>query len=339
RRAGGRRPSHRRQRGVGRRRGTRRPLPRTALHPDPDAGHRPGRAGPRARALGRGGGAGRGDAARRPRRAPGARVPSAPPARLCARGRGRGADDRRPARARLRRDRLPRHDARRGEPGRAVARHRARERARARRGPRRVPRRARPAGAAGRRARRGGPRGGAGGRARAAEPPPRRGVMATVRVGPPPRGLAATPGVPADKPTRPRPPPLAAPPAGPAPVTGRGGALGGLDWTLPVPSAQVKSAILLAGLGARGRTRVREPLASRDHTERLLAHLGVRLGRAAGSIEVEGGQRPLGAAVALPGDVSSAAFLVVAALVVPGSEPRLPGGGVNPTRTGALAIL
>ena len=127
--------------------------------------------------------------------------------------------------------------------------------------------------------------------------------------------------------------------AGHAPVTVRGAALGAIDWTLPVPSAQVKSAILLAGLGARGTTRVREPLASRDHTERLLAHLGVRLGRAAGSIEVEGGQRPLGAAVALPGDVSSAAFLVVAALVVPGSELRLPGVGVNPTRTGALAIL
>jgi len=127
--------------------------------------------------------------------------------------------------------------------------------------------------------------------------------------------------------------------AGHAPVTVRGAALGAIDWTLPIPSAQVKSAILLAGLGARGTTRVREPLASRDHTERLLAHLGVRLRRAAGSIEVEGGQRPLGAAVALPGDVSSAAFLVVAALVVPGSELRLPGVGVNPTRTGALAIL
>src|SRR5205823_13251079 len=127
--------------------------------------------------------------------------------------------------------------------------------------------------------------------------------------------------------------------AGHAPVTVRGAALGAIDWTLPVPSAQLKSSILLAGLGARGRTRVREPLASRDHTERLLAHLGVRLGRAAGSIEVEGGQRPLGAAVALPGDVSSAAFLVVAALVVPGSELRLPGVGVNPTRTGPPALL
>src|SRR5207249_9041849 len=129
------------------------------------------------------------------------------------------------------------------------------------------------------------------------------------------------------------------PAAGHAPITVRGAALEAIDWTLPVPSAQVKSAILLAGLGARGTTRVREPLASRDHTERLLGHLGVRLRRAAGSIEVRGGQRPIGAAVPLPGDVSSAAFLVVAALVVPGSELRLPGVCVNATRTGALAIL
>jgi len=123
------------------------------------------------------------------------------------------------------------------------------------------------------------------------------------------------------------------------PLAIQGAALKGIDYELPVASAQVKSAILLAGLGARGTTRVREPLASRDHTERLLAHLGVRLARAAGSIEIEGAQRPRGAAVALPGDVSSAAFLVVAALVVPGSELRLADVGVNPTRTGVLAIL
>jgi len=126
---------------------------------------------------------------------------------------------------------------------------------------------------------------------------------------------------------------------GHAPVTVRGAALRAIDWTLRVPSAQVKSAILLAGLAARGTTRVCEPLASRDHTERLLGHLGVRLERAAGSIEIEGGQRPIGTAVPLPGDVSSAAFLVVAALVVAGSELRLADVGVNPTRTGALAIL
>jgi 3-phosphoshikimate 1-carboxyvinyltransferase len=127
--------------------------------------------------------------------------------------------------------------------------------------------------------------------------------------------------------------------AGHAPVTVLGGGLRGVEWTLPVASAQVKSAILLAGLRARGTTCVREPLASRDHTERLLGHLGVRLERAAGSIEMAGEQRLVGGAVPLPGDVSSAAFLVVAALAVPGSELRLPDVGVNPTRTGALAIL
>jgi len=123
------------------------------------------------------------------------------------------------------------------------------------------------------------------------------------------------------------------------PLTVGGGTLAGIEWTLRVASAQVKSAILLAALRARGTTRVGEPLASRDHTERLLAHLGARLVRRAGSIEVAGGQRLRGAPVTLPGDVSSAAFLVVAALVVPGSVLRLSGVGVNPTRTGALAIL
>ena len=126
---------------------------------------------------------------------------------------------------------------------------------------------------------------------------------------------------------------------GHAPVTVRGGTLAPVDWTLRVPSAQVKSAILLAALRARGTTTIREPLASRDHTERMLAHLGARVVRRAGSIAVDGGQRLVGAEIPLPGDVSSAAFLVVAALVVPGSALRLPDVGVNPTRTGALAIL
>jgi 3-phosphoshikimate 1-carboxyvinyltransferase len=101
----------------------------------------------------------------------------------------------------------------------------------------------------------------------------------------------------------------------------------------------VKSAIMLAGLRARGTTRVREPLPSRDHTERLLAHLGARLLRTAGGIELVGGAPLTAAAVPLPGDVSSAAFLVVAALLVPGSALRLAEVGVNPTRTGGLAIL
>src|SRR5438067_12224328 len=100
---------------------------------------------------------------------------------------------------------------------------------------------------------------------------------------------------------------------GHAPVTVRGAALRAIDWTLRVPSAQVKSAILLAGLAARGTTRVCEPLASRDHTERLLGHLGVRLERAAGSIEVAGGPRPSGAARPRPGGLAPAAVLVAAA--------------------------
>jgi 3-phosphoshikimate 1-carboxyvinyltransferase len=126
---------------------------------------------------------------------------------------------------------------------------------------------------------------------------------------------------------------------GRAPVTVEGRALEGIEWTLPVASAQVKSAILLAGLRARGTTRVREHVASRDHTERMLGHFGVSVGRGPGWVEVGGGQRLTAAAVPLPGDVSSAAFLVVAALLVPGSEVRVRDVGMNATRTGILAIL
>jgi len=126
---------------------------------------------------------------------------------------------------------------------------------------------------------------------------------------------------------------------GHAPLTVRGAALRGIEWTLPVASAQVKSAILLAGLRAHGTTRVREPLPSRDHTERLLGHMGVRLARDAAGVAIAGEQRLRGGDISLPGDCSSAAFLVVAALVVPGSELHLTDIGVNPTRTGALAIL
>jgi 3-phosphoshikimate 1-carboxyvinyltransferase len=127
--------------------------------------------------------------------------------------------------------------------------------------------------------------------------------------------------------------------AGRAPLTVVGGQLVAIDWKLAVASAQVKSAVLLAGLRAGGTTRVHEPLASRDHTERLLRHLGVRLVGGPGTAAVEGGQRLAAADVSLPGDASSAAFLVVAALLVPGSELSLPDVGVNPTRTGFLTIL
>jgi 3-phosphoshikimate 1-carboxyvinyltransferase len=126
---------------------------------------------------------------------------------------------------------------------------------------------------------------------------------------------------------------------GHAPVTVHGAPLAAVEWRLPVASAQVKSAVLLAGLRARGTTRVVEPLASRDHTERLLPHFGVRIVQADRAVAVAGGQRLRAADVPLPGDASSAAFLVVAALLVPGSNLLVRDVGVNPTRTGFLGIL
>ncbi len=127
--------------------------------------------------------------------------------------------------------------------------------------------------------------------------------------------------------------------AGHAPMRIRGATLSAVDWTLPVASAQVKSAVLLAGLRARGTTRVREPLPSRDHTERMLPRFGVRLEREDGALVLDGGQPLRGTTLSLPGDISSAAFFLVAASIVAGSELCLEAVGVNPTRTACLAIL
>jgi 3-phosphoshikimate 1-carboxyvinyltransferase len=127
--------------------------------------------------------------------------------------------------------------------------------------------------------------------------------------------------------------------AGHAPLTVRGAALTAIEYALPVPSAQLKSAVLLAGLRARGTTRIVERVVSRDHTERLLGYMGARLERGASGIALGGGQPLAGRQVSLPGDLSSAAFFIVAALLVPQSELRLVDVGINPTRTGALAIL
>lgn len=126
---------------------------------------------------------------------------------------------------------------------------------------------------------------------------------------------------------------------GHAPIVVDGTALRGADWTMDVASAQVKSAVLLAGLRADGPTRVVEPLATRDHTERMLRHMGVTVDADGTRVGVRGGQalRPLD--VMLPGDPSSAAFLVVAALLVPGSAIRITGVGTNPLRVGFLDVL
>lgn len=111
------------------------------------------------------------------------------------------------------------------------------------------------------------------------------------------------------------------------------------DFRLPVASAQVKSAILLAGLGAEGRTAVYEPSVSRDHTERMLRAFGVPVSTEGGAVSVTGPVTLTGTTVDVPGDISSAAFLIAAALLVPGSELEIGRVGVNPTRTGLLDIL
>jgi 3-phosphoshikimate 1-carboxyvinyltransferase len=120
--------------------------------------------------------------------------------------------------------------------------------------------------------------------------------------------------------------------------------LGGLDWTLPVASAQVKSAILLAGLAAEAPVTVTEPGPSRDHTERLLAAMGAAIQRDPlpgdgwrTTLQPGASLRPL--TLTIPGDFSAAAFLIVAALIVPGATLRLEGVGLNPTRTGLLDVL
>jgi 3-phosphoshikimate 1-carboxyvinyltransferase len=123
------------------------------------------------------------------------------------------------------------------------------------------------------------------------------------------------------------------------PLRVEGTSLTGAAHVLPIASAQVKSALLLAGLQARGRTTVEEPAASRDHTERMLLDFGAQIARAERAIAVDGPQELRGTSVDLPGDFSSAAFLIVAALLVPDSTLRLEAVGVNPTRTGLLDVL
>lgn len=117
-----------------------------------------------------------------------------------------------------------------------------------------------------------------------------------------------------------------------------------IEYRLPVASAQVKSAILLAALNAPGESIVIEPQRTRDHTERLLAHFGADLAiedLAAGGrrIALKGQPELIGRPVMVPGDVSSAAFPLVAGLIVPGSSLRIPGIGINPLRAGLLTSL
>ncbi len=127
------------------------------------------------------------------------------------------------------------------------------------------------------------------------------------------------------------------------PLRVRGGALVGIKHELKVASAQLKSALILAALQARGPSELREPARSRDHTERMLGFLGAPITVAAGGEIVvdptgwNGRLRP--ARLTIPGDLSSATFLIVAALIVPGSDVVVENVGLNPTRAGALDVL
>ncbi|HBA89939.1 MAG TPA: 3-phosphoshikimate 1-carboxyvinyltransferase [Geobacter sp.] len=124
-----------------------------------------------------------------------------------------------------------------------------------------------------------------------------------------------------------------------APLAIQGSKLKGIEYDSPVSSAQVKSAIMLAGLYAEGETVVREPHLSRDHSERMLRHFGVSVETFPGGVRLSGGQELSGRDIVVPGDISSAAFFMVAALIVPGSDLLIRGVGINPTRTGIIDIL
>ncbi|TKI67447.1 3-phosphoshikimate 1-carboxyvinyltransferase [Lysinibacillus mangiferihumi] len=123
------------------------------------------------------------------------------------------------------------------------------------------------------------------------------------------------------------------------PLAIQGTTLQAIDYQMPVASAQVKSAILLAGLRAQGTTVVRETEISRDHTERMLRQFGAQLTVEEGVISFEGGQTLLGTHVSVPGDISSAAFFLVAGAICQDSKVVLENVGINPTRDGVIEVL
>ncbi len=123
------------------------------------------------------------------------------------------------------------------------------------------------------------------------------------------------------------------------PLTIHGRALHGIDYTLPVASAQVKSCVLLAGLFAKGDTTVREPVRTRDHTEIALKEFGADVEIERRAITLRAGARLTGRELVVPGDLSSAAFFLVAALLMPEANLVIHGVGLNPTRSGLLDFL
>ena len=123
------------------------------------------------------------------------------------------------------------------------------------------------------------------------------------------------------------------------PLTIHGAGLKGLRYRTEVPSAQIKSAVLLAGLQAEGTTVVEESAATRNHTELALRAFGATVHASGGTIEVAGGQRLRGGEFVVPGDISSAAFWVAAAAAIPGSDVEIHNVGLNPTRIALLDVI
>jgi len=123
------------------------------------------------------------------------------------------------------------------------------------------------------------------------------------------------------------------------PLAIEGGSLKGISYRLPVASAQVKSALLLAGMYADGETEVIEPEPTRDHTERMLRHFGVKLQKKGNSIKITRQKEFEARDISVPADLSSAAFFIVGALISPGSELLIRNVGINPLRTGVIDVL
>lgn len=128
--------------------------------------------------------------------------------------------------------------------------------------------------------------------------------------------------------------------AGTAPLKIHGGSrLKGIDYSMPMGSAQVKSCLLLAGLYAEGITRVSEPAITRDHTEQMLRGFGYQVNSEANVVSLKGGGQLTATSIDVPSDISSAAFFIVAACITPNSDITLQHVGINPTRTGVIDIL
>ncbi len=123
------------------------------------------------------------------------------------------------------------------------------------------------------------------------------------------------------------------------PLKIKGGQLKPINYTLPIPSAQVKSCLLLAGLYARGTTTIVEPVKSRDHTERMLQFLGADINLSQNRIDIRGPGILYAKDITVPGDISSASFFIVAALLLKNSSLTIKNVGINPTRTGIIEVL